>query len=361
MRTRILLDVSALALAAGTWSLAQPPRGQRQQRPGNDAAPSAPTVQPRGLQPRAFVITDAKVVTAPGHVLPKATIVVRDGLIEAVGADLKAPPDALKIKGDGLTVYPGFVDACGTWGYDTALRRSEIGPTAPEDLASESLAATKADNRKGLTPEFIVNQALKIDDEASEAWRKVGFTAHLVAPDGGFMSGQSAVVSHSGAAPRDAILLAPFAMHFALKTSFGPGSGEGYPRALMGVFAHCRQTLLDAQHYQRLHQAFENNGRVGKRPPYDPSLEALLPVLDGKLPVVFEADGRDAIHRSLDFAAEFKLKPIISGGREAWKLADRLTREQVPVILHLAFTEPNEEREKELSRRALDERRRIRA
>src|SRR5262249_32259584 len=102
-------------------------------------------------------------------------------------------------------------------------------------------------------------------------------------------------------------------------------------------------------------------GRVGKRPPYDPSLEALLPVLDGKLPMVMEADGRDAIHRSLDFAAEFKIKPILTGGREAWKVADRLKAENVPVILRLNFSEPNEEREKEMPRRALDERRRLRA
>src|SRR4051812_25953072 len=167
MRSRILLGVASLILLGAGLNFAQPPRGQRQQ-PGQDATPAAPIIQPRGLQPRAFVITDAKVVTEPGQVLAKGTIVIRDGLIEAAGADVKAPADALKIKGEGLTVYPGFVDACGTWGYDAALRRSEIGPTSPEDLASESLAATKADNRKGLTPEFAVNQALKTEDEISD-------------------------------------------------------------------------------------------------------------------------------------------------------------------------------------------------
>lgn len=355
------LGATALALVVASFSLAQPPRGQRgKQEPGQEQSPT-PQVQPRGLQPHAFVITGAKVVTEPGQVLPEATIIIRDGLIEAVGADVKAPPDALKIDGKGLTVYPGFVDACGTWGFDTAMRRSEVGPPSAEDLASETLVATKSDNRKGLTPEFNVNAALKTDNEAEDTWRKVGFTSHLIAPDGGFMGGQSAVISHSGAAPREAILRAPFAMHFSLRTTGGPGAGEGYPRALMGVFAHCRQTLLDAQHYQRLHAAFEKSGGVGKRPPFDPSLEALLPVLDGKMPVIMEADGRDNIHRSLDFAAEFKLKPIITGGREAWKVADRLKKENVPVILRLGFAEANEEREKDLPKRALDERRRIRA
>lgn len=359
MVSRILAGVVAVVVVVSTVTQAQPPRGRN--RPGDEAVSAGPAVQPRGLQPRAFVITDAKVVTEPGQVLPKATVIIRDGLIEAVGPEVKAPLDALRIDGAGLTVYPGFIDACGAWGYDTALRRSEIGPTSPEDLASESLAETKADNRKGMTPEFSANTGLKSDEDTADGWRRVGFTAHLMAPEGGFISGQSAVVSHSNAAPREAILVAPFAMHAALKTRFGPGFGEGYPRALMGVFAHSRQMLLDAQHYQRIHAAYEKSGRAGKRPPHDPSLEALLPVLDGKLPMVMEADGRDAIHRSLDFAAEFKIKPILTGGREAWKVADRLKAENVPVILRLNFSEPNAEREKDLPRRALDERRRIRA
>src|SRR5204862_2787473 len=126
---------------------------------------------------------------------------------------------------------------------------SEVGPTAPEDCASEALAATKADNRKGLTPEFAVNAALKNEDETADGWRRAGFTAHLIAPTGDILGGQSALVSLSGSAPRDAILRAPVAQHAALKINFG--SGEGYPRSLMGVVAHLRQTLLDAGHYQR--------------------------------------------------------------------------------------------------------------
>src|SRR5581483_2493705 len=318
-RAATAFGATVVFLVAGLV-VGQPPRGQRPRTGGY--APSAASPQPRGLQPRAFAIVAARVVTEPGKASPKATVVIRDGLIEAVGPDVPVPADALRIDGDGLTVYPGFVDACSHWGYDAALKRSEIGPTAPEDFASEALAATKADNRKGLTPEFAVNVALKDDDQQADGWRRSGFTAHLVAPSGGIMDGQSALVSLSGVAPRDAILAAPVAQHAALRTT--PGQGDGYPRALMGVVAHARQLLLDAGHYQRLHAAFAKAGRAGRRPPYDPSLEAVQSILDGRQPVVFDADGRDGIHRALDFAAEFHLKPIVFGGRDAWKLADRL-------------------------------------
>jgi imidazolonepropionase-like amidohydrolase len=286
------------------------------------------------LKPSVFAIRDAKVVVEPGKTLPRANIVIRDGVIEAVGADVKIPADALVTDGKGLTVYPGFLDGLSNWGYDNALRRSENGPPAPEDLTGESLAATKADNRKGMTPEFVVAAALK-DDEQADNWRRMGFTAHLVAPDGGFLVGQSALVSLSGATPRDAVLRSPVAQHLAFRST----GGNEYPRALMGFVAHTRQTLLDAGHYQRVWQTFEAGGRVGKRPPLDPGLAELGLVLDGKQPLVVEADSRDEIYRALDFAHEFKMKPILYGGRDAGKAVERLKQAATPLLLRLSFSE----------------------
>jgi imidazolonepropionase-like amidohydrolase len=286
------------------------------------------------LRPRVFAIRDARIVTEAGKVLENASVVIRDGLVEAVGPDVAAPADALLIEGKGLTVYPGFIDAMSNWGFDQALRRSEIGAPAVEDFASEALAATKPDNRKGMMPEFAVSTALKTDEQA-DAWRRAGFTAHLIAPDGGFFTGQSALVSLSGLPPREALLRSPVGMHL----SFRSVPGTDYPRALMGNVAHVRQTLLDAGYYQRLWDAYEKAGRAGKRPPLDPALAALVPVLERKLPVVLEADTKDEIHRALDFAEEFKLRPIIYGGAQAWKVAARLKQQQVAVLLRMNFEE----------------------
>src|ERR1700676_4823334 len=148
-----------------------------------------------GLQPTVFAIRGARIVPEPGKVLENATVVVREGTIEAVGTEAKVPPDALVIEGKGLTVYAGFIDALGTWGFDQAQRRSAIGMPTTEDFASEALAATQSDNRKGMTPEFVVGMALTNDNDKADAWRKLGFTAHLIAPEGGFIVGQSALVS----------------------------------------------------------------------------------------------------------------------------------------------------------------------
>src|SRR5947209_8693260 len=227
---------------AGTQSLAHPGRPSRASPMFRRAllaglplavlvlALPSPAQRSGTLKPTVFAVRDARVVVEPGRVLPKATVVIRDGLIEAVGADVKPPADALVTDGSGLTVYPGFIDALSNWGFDPALRRSEVGPTAPEDFASEALAATKADNRKGLTPEFAVSTAFKTEDEIADGWRKAGFTAHLIAPDGGIIVGTSVLVSLSGTAPREAMLRSPVAMHASFRTVFG--AGGDYPRAL---------------------------------------------------------------------------------------------------------------------------------
>lgn len=307
------------------------------------------------LKPSAYAVKDARVVVEPGTVLPKATVVVRDGLIAAVGADVAVPADALVIDGAGLTVYPGFLDAGSPRGYDPALRRSQGGPPAADDRIADPLAATQPDNRKGMTPEFAAQTALKLDEEAVAPWRRVGFTAHLVVPEGGYLSGTSALVSLSGAVPREALLKAPVALH----SRFGRVTDPGYPGALMGIVAHNRQIMLDAGWLRRRQAAFDAAGKAGKRPAADPALEALWPALDGKLPVAFEADTADQINRALDFAAEFKLKPVIVGGRDAWKLADRLKADGVPVVLRLNLPTAADT-EKELPVRVREDQERIR-
>ena len=94
--------------------------------------------------------------------------------------------------------------------------------------------------------------------------------------------------------------------------------------SLMGVFASLRQMLLDAQRYREAHQIYERAPRGMRRPDQNRSLAALLPVLDGAIPVVMYADREREISRALDLAQEFKLRAIIAGGLESDKVAARL-------------------------------------
>ncbi|HMP17004.1 MAG TPA: amidohydrolase family protein, partial [Gemmatales bacterium] len=292
-----------------------------------------PAQPPGKLKPTVFAITQATVVPKAGTELSKTTIVIRDGVVQAMGPDVQPPADAKVIDGKSLVIYPGFIDAGNIWGVDISLRRSTSGPAEPVDLASESLAITKPDNRKGLTPEFDVATALKAEDESANNWREQGIVARLVYPEGNILGGQSALLLLNGAAPRNAIVRANVALHGALKSM---GFGGGYPSTLMGTVAHFRQFLYDAGYQSRLQKAFQQ-GTLTARPVFDPALNTAAQVLEGKLPLILEADGRDEMNRALDICAEFGVKPILFGCAEGWRLADRLKKENITCIVRLGF------------------------
>ena len=285
---------------------------------------------PGGLRPQAFAIRDARVILEPGKELAKATILVRDGLIVAVAPDLTIPPEFQVHEGTGLVVYPGFMDSANSWGVNMDLRRSAGGPPEPTDLAAEALATTSRDNRKGVFPEFEVATSLKAEEDAAQAWRKAGVLARHVLPESAVFGGQSALVLHSTAQPRALVMRAPI----GVQASFRPPAGSGYPSTVMGTIAHARQTLLDAGYHQRLKKAFADEGR-GPRPVLDPALDVLGRVLAGDLPLLFDAETRDEINRALDLAKEFGVRIVIVGGNEAWKVADRLAAEKVPVLARI--------------------------
>ena len=116
------------------------------------------------------------------------------------------------------------------------------------------------------------------------------------------------------------------------------------PDSLMGVFAALRQMLLDAQRYQKAQEIYERAPRGTRRPDLDRSLAALIPVLEGKMPVVMYANRQREIERALDLAQEFKLHAIIAGGTEAATVADRLRERDVPVLLSLNFPQTHDGR-----------------
>lgn len=279
---------------------------------------------------KTFVITGAQVVLEPGKVLDNATLVARKGVIEAVGVNIPVPYDAFEIKARGLLVHAGFIDGGSAVGYDATLRRSESGPIPELDVADTAYAATPEGNYRLLTPEFRVSQAAKWDDKEIEGWRLRGFTDRLVVPEGGLLSGQSALFSLGGAPVRESLLLDAVFQQMNLAVE-----SRQYPITLMGKIAHLRQTLRDAEHHQRWNRLFLERGKRGSAPPIDPTLQALAPLLDGTQRLAIFAQREDEIDRALALANEWRVQPVIVGGIEAWKLADRLKEQRVPVLVSL--------------------------
>src|SRR5262249_52626262 len=141
---------------------------------GSPVAADEPSGLGPGAYPAAYAIKEAKVIAVPGKVFDPGTIVVRRGVIEAVGPakDVAIPYDAETIEGKGLVVYPGFIDLYTTVGQRAGVDRSATGRGRPVDLAEAPLTATPPDNRRGLTPEVEVAGGLEPTDALGDPRRR---------------------------------------------------------------------------------------------------------------------------------------------------------------------------------------------
>ena len=286
-----------------------------------------------------YAITNARIFTVSGSVIERGTVVVRNGLIAAVGANVSAPPDARVIDGAGLTVYPGLIDSY------TNLALPEAAPAPSpgggggaaffllqQQQPQRPAGGPNSTQPVGLQPEIMVEDVIRPGGTEIEGSRNIGITAALTLPRSGIWMGQSAVINLSGETPQQMLVRSPVAMH----VGFTPLRGT-YPGSLMGVFATLRQMMFDAQRYRDAMAIYERAPRGTRRPETDRSLAALVPVIDGRMPVVMLANSEREIGRALDLASEFKLKLIIAGGRESDRLAERLAKQNVPVLLSLNF------------------------
>jgi len=277
-----------------------------------------------------FALTNARIVTVSGATIEKGTVVIRDGLIESVGADAKVPADARVIDATGLTVYPGVIDALTNLGApQPAAPAGFRGGSGPQ---AASTPTTNSNYPVGIEPERSIVGDLKGGDSQFDAVRAAGFTTALTFNPAGVFNGTSAVIELGGENVSAMVLRDQVGQHFTFRTV--PGA---FPGSLLGTFAEFRQMMLDAKRLQSLQKAYAANPRGMRRPDSDRTLEALYPVLNGTMPIVLNANTENEIVRALDLAREFGIKAMIAGGQEAWKVADRLKAMNVPVLLSLNF------------------------
>ncbi len=297
---------------------------------GQNPALGFPGDRPDPLGVHALV--GAKVVTKPGTVLEKATIVVRKGRIEAVGEKVQVPKDARVWNLAGKTVYAGFIDAYLTLDENRgkALRLGHEN----HDEATASLSfhgAPKVADDPGnegpgheidrVTPEKRVVKGHAPKDDDLKKFREIGFTAGNVAPSKGIFRGTSAVALLKEGDPNQMILVPDVAQCVAFDHS---DHGDGYPHSLMGVIAVIRQTFLDANHQLAAKEYLAKNPNESKRLEFNPALDALQASLRNNqpMPVIFEPGSALMTHRAGVIAREMKVTPIIVASGQEWRRPD---------------------------------------
>ncbi|MFP5261694.1 MAG: amidohydrolase family protein [Blastocatellia bacterium] len=284
-----------------------------------------------------YAIRNARIVTVTGPVIENGTVVVSNGKITAVGAAVSAPAGAKVIDASGLSVYPGMIDS-GT----------EIGLTEIASVAGTVDTAEIGDNNANIH----VDVALRPDNSHIPVTRVNGITTVLTEPRGGTIAGQSALINLDGWVPRDMILKSPAAMHINWPGNLGRGGdfgGFGQQRSISEVrreqerqVESVRKIMRDAKAYADAKEARSRDASLPKQD-VDLKLEALIPVVRGQMPVVISANTERDIKNAIAFADEMKIKMILSGGVEAYKVADQLRAKNIPVIVGPVLRMPNRE------------------
>jgi imidazolonepropionase-like amidohydrolase len=278
-------------------------------------------------QARPVVIRNATLVPVTAPRIERGTIVLRNGRIEALGANVTAPNDATVVDGTGLFVYPGLIDS------GTNLGLTEIGSVPGSEDTREI---------GDLNPQNIALTAVNPHSELIPVTRVDGVTTVITNAEGGLISGAAALIDLAGWTP-DEMAVLPRAAMVVNYPSAGPqgfGGFGGGRRGQQGSAADRRETMN--RQVRQLYGFIENakayaeiraraNGR--NAPNVDQKLEAMIPFVRGDLPVIVEASSPEQIRGALRMADSLKLKVVIRGARDGWQLADTLAARKIPVIL----------------------------
>jgi hypothetical protein len=299
--------------------------------------------------PQVYAIRNVRIVPVSRPAIEKGTVVIRDGLIEAAGAEVQPPADAWVIEGAGLTVYPGLIDALSTWGIPSAAVPTATTTTAVTSTRAASAAATLTvtpvraingpEDRPSNTSYLKAADEIIATDRSIESARDAGFTTAITFPTGNIFAGQGAIFDLGGERSGAMIVNPSAGMYIALsqpRTPGGPGAASrSFPGSLMGVIAYIRQIYLDADHYKLANEIYAKHPQGLQRPAYDRTLEAVLESPRILLP----ASRAVEVDRMVRFGQELKRSTVIYGGAEAWRATDLLKQSKTPVLISLKWPE----------------------
>ncbi len=273
--------------------------------------------------PGVHALTNARIVVSPGNVLEDATLVIRDGVIEAVGPDVQPPADARVWPSRGLTLYSGLIEAYGSFGGEQTNSDRGGASWNPQVRSHVDIA--------GELPAGVVT------DRAREL-RDHGWTVAHAVPRTGMFRGSTALVSLGEGAIRDRVLGESVAHALALTRD--PDLPQGYPNSAMGAMALIRQTLLDADWYRQALDVYHADPAGQRRPEANAALAALGDVARGDLPLLIETRSEEEFLRARTLGREFpELTLWLRASGEEYRIEDLLEPGGIPIILPVAFPE----------------------
>lgn len=262
---------------------------------------------------QTIAITGGRVFPVSGPPIENGTVVITNGRITAVGSGIAIPADARRIDAAGRWVTPGLVNAA------TSVGLQEVGAVGS---TVETAPRTTQQAQRGISASFNVWEGFNPASVLIPAARKGGVTTAAVLPQGGLVSGRGAVMHLvPGGGLTEMLLRSPVVM--VAQLGGGATRGEQWSRL--------REVFDDARSYSRRRADFERAAtRDFAATRLD--LEALVPVVEGRLPLLLGVDRASDIEAALLLARDYNLRLMIGGGAEAWMVAGKLAAARVPVL-----------------------------
>ena len=267
------------------------------------------------VQAQTVAITGGKVYPVSGPPIENGTVLIRDGKIAAVGANVTIPQGAQRVDASGKWVTPGLVNSA------TSLGLVEVGFGAGANdshAEAEDRIAAAFRSWEGINPRSAYLRPASED----------GVTSAVSLPSGGLIAGQAAMIDViTGSSLSEMLVDAPVAMFGQLGDD--DAAGVGARGQLIGKL----RQLLDDTRFYASHKADFNRAQSRELSAGRADLEAMIPVVEGRLPLIIAAERASDIRTALRLAKEYDLKIIIGGGSEAWMVADELAAAKVPVLV----------------------------
>ena len=263
---------------------------------------------------QTIAITGGTVYPVSGPKIEQATVLIRDGKIAAVGANVTVPTDATRIDATGTWVTPGFIDGGGQMGL---VEISAVAGTRDGSVQGDTIAAA-----------FNIAEGINPASQLIAVTRIEGITTTLASPSGHLVSGQSVLIDLDGATIETMLVKSPVGI--VIDLSEGAKDEGGGTRA--GVAQRLRGLFRDALDYERRKGDF-SRAQMQSLSASAADLEALLPVLHGQLALIAIANRRSDIETALRLAREFKLRLVLAGAQEAWEIAGAIAAAGVPVLV----------------------------
>ena len=299
-----------------------------------------------GLTPvtRPYAFRNAHIVAAPGKVIDRGTVVIKDGLILAAGKEVSIPYDARVYDADSMYVYAGFIDGLSHAGLKKEKREEENQQRRgrPEGVDPGNPPAAVA----GIQPQRRVSELLDPKDGDLKALRQLGFTAAHVVPEEGMLPGYGALILLAGDDGESMVFRDKASLFSQLQSARGV-----YPATVIGVMSKYRELYAQAGQAMKHEALYAKDPGGMARPVYDMELQAFYPVINGELPVFFKAADAKSVYRVYALQDDLGFPLVLAGVKEGWHLAEKIKTGKTPVFLSLDLPEDKGEKEEKEERK----------